>query len=466
MRHHAPSRAVLALQRGPLAGWLALGLACSGPGRQLHPLSGDTFGVFPARRGAPTPVRCSGEVDQRFACFRAELEARAADKDVAGAFALATPDGQLRSLTLTDALNERSPLTDETRFAAASVSKMFLAAAAVSLEQEGALDLSLPISRYLPELTGDASVGRASLHQLLTHTSGLDSPPQCERATNDLPAILREHGNRRLLAPPGAVYNYSNVGYSFVALVIERVTARRFEDVVRERVTLPAGIPGASYGPDQVQVLRHGPDSMPPRCRAMWPSGGLVLGVRELARWASELAHPDTSKLGRSLIERLTAPHVLKTDRPRSAYGYGVDRFEHDGVTIFSHGGRLEDATAFVAWAPERGLGVAAFANTGESALVTAASFRALSTFLSISNDWAPPQQPAHPLGTYTGLYVDEAGTLGRVRVSLEDGELVFDYLDKAPPLLPAAFNFAVEPGAAHARYIVTPVGVGERRGD
>jgi len=446
---------------------LSLALAaCGGPGRQLHPLAGDTFGVFPPRRGEPAPLACnSGTLDERFSCFRAELEAGARDQDVGGAFALATPDGQIRSLAVTDTLNQAAPITADTRFAAASVSKMFLAAAAVSLARDGALDLARPIAAYLPELTDPAGVGRATLHQLLTHTAGLGSPPQCERAADDLPGLIARYGNQRLLAPPGAVFNYSNVGYSFVALVLERVTQERFEDVVRERVTIPAGIPGASYGPDQVTVRGHGPESIPPRCRALWPSGGLVLSVRELGRWVSQLAHPDSSGLGRPLIELLTMPHVPKSERPGDAYGYGVERFDQDGLTIFSHGGRLEDSTAFVAWSPERQLGVAAFADTSEP-VVFAASLRGLSTFLSISNDWGPPPRPAHPLSAYTGLYVDEAGTLGRLRVGLENGELVIDYLDARPPLLPAAFSFSIEPGADHARYVITPVGVGERRGD
>jgi hypothetical protein len=71
-----------------------------------------------------------------------------------------------------------------------------------------------------------------------------------------------------------------------------------------------------------------------------------------------------------------------------------------------------------------------------------------------------------HPLRAYTGTYVDDAGTLGRLRVSLEEGHLVIDYLDGSPPLLPANFRFAFERGALQARYVVTPVGVGERRGD
>jgi hypothetical protein len=55
-------------------------------------------------------------------------------------------------------------------------------------------------------------------------------------------------------------------------------------------------------------------------------------------------------------------------------------------------------------------------------------------------------------------------GTLGRLRVSQEGDHLAIDYLDGPPPLLPPSFRFAFEPGATHARYVVTPVGVGQRQ--
>jgi hypothetical protein len=63
-------------------------------------------------------------------------------------------------------------------------------------------------------------------------------------------------------------------------------------------------------------------------------------------------------------------------------------------------------------------------------------------------------------------VYVDQAGSLGRLQVSLEGDDLVMDYLDQAPALLPANFHFAFESGAERPRYVVTPVGVGVRSSD
>ena len=432
------------------------------PGRTLHALSGNEFTLFPFERKAPPPVSCSGETDQRFTCFVQELEQRRGSLDVAGSFALATPDGKIRSFTRTDELNGKRAITEDTRFPAASVTKMFVAAAAVSLSLEGAVDLQQPISRYLPELTSEG-VGRASLHQLLTHTSGLLEAPLCAGARDDLSLVLTKYGNARLWSPPGAVYRYSNLGYSFVGLVIERVTGRPFEQVVRERVLVPAGIPGASFGFEQLAVRAHAPEGVKveTRCRALWPAGGLVLSVRELATWALGLARPDTSPLGRPLVDLLTGRYVETGSTPGGTYGYGVGRFEHGGLPIFEHSGGLEGFSSLVAWSPDRQLAVAVFADSAD--VVQAVGFRALSTFLSLPADWQPPPGPEHPLSAYVGDYVDPAGTLGHLRVSLEREHLVIDYLDGRPALLSPGFRFVFEPGAAQARYVVSPIGVGER---
>lgn len=454
-----------------LGSWLVV-LSCvvlasgcgAGQRRHLHPITGNEFTLFPGDNKAPPPITCTGDDPERFGCFARELELASKKFDVGGALAVSTSEGRVYTFVRSDALNEVEKINAKTRFPAASLTKMFLAATAVALSLDGRLDLHVPIAQYLLELENDEGVGRATLHQLLTHTSGLGSPEQCETPRDDVADVVKKHGYKPLLAPPGAVFNYSNVGYTFVAAVIERVTDRPFEEVVKERVLVPVGLPDARFGPDQVTVKAAHPEGeqLPANCRAMWPSGGLALSIRELIRWTGELSNPETSKLGKELIELITAPHVKLDEGVGSAYGYGIGRREKDGAIVFSHAGRLPNFSAFVGWSPERKVSAAAFANRGEM-WVVAAGFRALSTFLPASADWQPPRGPLHPLDAYAGTYEDNAGTLGRLKVSIEGDVLAIDYLDGPPPLLPATFRFVFEPGTKRARYVVTPVGVGER---
>jgi CubicO group peptidase (beta-lactamase class C family) len=237
--------------------WVVLAIACGGPIRQLHPLGGDEFTLFPVERRSPPPLDCTGTDEQRFACLAKQAERISQEQDVAGAFAVATPDGNIRALALGDTLNRGVHVSTDTRFPVGSVSKMFLAAAAVSLSLEGALDLQRPIARYLPELSLTAGVGQATLHQLLTHSAGLGNPPQCQKAEDDLDDLLTRYGQQPLWVAPGVLMNYSNLGYSFVALVLERVTGKPFEQVVREHVLTPAGLGNGTFGPDRAVVRGH-----------------------------------------------------------------------------------------------------------------------------------------------------------------------------------------------------------------
>src|SRR5688572_3422673 len=198
-------------------------LGCAGRARQLHPLSGDEFTLFPEERRKPPPSECSGSLDERCDCLTRQAQRMSEELGIAGGFSVVLPDGTIRAFARGDALNQGVHVIDEnTRFPVGSVSKMFLAAAVVSLSLEGALELHQPIVRYLPELSPERGVGQVTLHQLLTHTSGLGNPEQCQQGNEDLDEQLERHGQQPLWSPPGVLFNYSNVGYSFAALVIER----------------------------------------------------------------------------------------------------------------------------------------------------------------------------------------------------------------------------------------------------
>ncbi len=440
----------------------ALAITCVGcaSGRPyLHAQGGDQFGVVPSDASGPSAIECPGTMDQRFACFVEKLRQRSAGRS--GVFAVVTSEGRIQSATTTGQ-GWATSQSDDTPFPLASITKMFVAATAVSLEQDGMLDLGQPIARYLPELGADSELGKVTLHQLLTHTSGILDPPDsplCAGA-GTLEGVL---ARARLAAPPGAVYLYSNLGYSLAGLVIERVARKPFEEVVRDRVLAPMALTTATFDETTLRVRgQPAPGVVPRRCRALRPAGGLMMSARDLARWAHAMSVPDENPLGRPLVEKLTAPYVATGERPGETYGYGIARFEQSGVVVYSHAGNLEDFSAFVAWSPARRFGSVAFVNAPGVAPMVAV-LRGMSVLLDISPDWRPRADANHPQALYTGLYSDSRGGLGRVRVRLEGEHLAYGYPDGAPPLLPVWFRFQFKQGSERAAYVVTPVGVGER---
>lgn len=433
----------------------------------LHWHGGDVFGVFEAETRAPSAMACPGTTQERFACFAAKVRARVGD--TSGALAVITRENALLSTTTTSP-GQAAPTTPETLFPLLSVTKMFTGATAVLLAQEGILDLHRPIASYLPETDANAELGRVTLHQLLTHTAGLVDDPRrqlCEGGATLSDAVARAHFG----AQPGTVYLYSNVGYSLVGWVIEKATSRSFEDVVGERVLLPMGMATATFDFASVQVRGHPEGAgVGGRCRLAAPAGGLNASARDVARWARAMSEPATHPLGQALVEALTKPYVETAARPGEAYGYGVGMLRRGDAWVYNHSGGIQDFSAFVAWVPSRQVGAAAMLSASNVAGATpsAVVLRGLSLLLDLPDDWrANSEGSPRPLRAYVGTYVDRKSWLGRLRVRLDEtNQLAFDYLDGPPALLPPTFAFRFLPGEAHARFVVTAVGVGERVAD
>jgi CubicO group peptidase (beta-lactamase class C family) len=430
----------------------------------LHWQGGDVFGVFEADGRSPSRIDCPGATAERFACFAARARERVAE--VSSALAVVTDDGALLETTTTER-GQAIPTTSETPFPLLSVTKMFTAATAVLLAQEGILDLHRPIASYLPELQADAGLGRITLHQILTHTAGLVDDPHvllCEGGGNLSDAIARAH----IGAEPGTVYLYSNIGYALVGLVIERATSQRFEDVVRERVLVPMAMTTATFDFASVRLRGH-PDGAGAgtRCRLTAPAGGLIASARDLARWARAMTEPAAHPLGPHLVEALTTPYVPTGARSDDAYGYGVGMGRRGALWIYSHSGGVQDFSAFVAWVPAKRFGAAAMMNAASVAGATPSSvvLRGLGVLFDLPDDWrANAEGSPRPLSAYVGTYVDRRSWLGRLRVRLDGTDrLAFDYLDGPPALLPPTFAFRFVPGDDRARFVVTAVGVGER---
>ncbi len=441
---------------------LALLAVVSGCARRsyLHWQGGDAFNVVEAAGRPPSRIDCPGTTEERFACFAARVRQRVGEKSTG--LAVVTDGGALLETTTTEP-GQASPTTSETLFPLLSVTKMFTAATAVLLAQDGILDLHRPIASYLPELANN-ELGRVTLHQLLTHTAGLVDAlhPQCEGGRDLSDAIAHAH----LGAQPGTVHLYSNIGYALVGLVIERTTSRPFEDVVRERVLVPMGMPTATFDFSSVQVRGH-PERAGDhnRCRLMNPAGGLNASTRDLARWARAMSEPARHPLGQRLVEALTTPYVELGTAPDTAYGYGVFVQRRGDLSVFYHSGGLEDFSAMAAWVPARQLGAAATMNATNAVGATPSTIvlRGLSVLLDLPNDGQAPAGSPRPLSAYVGTYVDRRSWLRRVRVRLEGDHLVIDYLDGQPAQLPATFVFRFVPGEVRARFLVTVAGVGER---
>lgn len=163
-------------------------------------------------------------------------------------------------------LETREPITTKTLFNLGSLSKTFVANAILILEEHHQLSLDDKLSKYFPAFKHPELADRVTLRHLLTHTSGLpDNRPveaewdfylSAKDAENWYPITQAD----ALEFEPGAKFQYSNPAYNALALVVEQVSGRKWQDFVRDEIFLPSGMRTSTItdGPYPEKGVAHG----------------------------------------------------------------------------------------------------------------------------------------------------------------------------------------------------------------
>jgi CubicO group peptidase (beta-lactamase class C family) len=142
----------------------------------------------------------------------------------------------------------RTPATVHTMYSLASISKPITATGLMVLVERGLVDLDQPVNRYLGagRVTGRAGPAEAAtVRRVASHTAGLPLHYQFfYEGSGYGPPTMDETIARyaNVVFEPGAVYQYSNLGYGILDHVVERVSGQRFADFMRAEVFLPLGL--------------------------------------------------------------------------------------------------------------------------------------------------------------------------------------------------------------------------------
>lgn len=304
------------------------------------------------------------------------------------------------------------PVTDDTLFGLASLSKPITAAAFLTLADEGLVDLDAPVTDVLPEFGADvdplqsnamleAQRDDITFRKLLAHTSGLP-----ENISTELfqPASLasREKQTDMMLrtplqAAPGERLRYSNLGPGIAARAAEVVTGRDFLDIVRERVLNPMGLSNIVLNPtpEEADRIAHLKDPAHEGTRyesynsAWWretaiPWGGYYGSAPDMLRFTSSFLPGRENGLSAESRRAMTSDqvHGLEggVDSMRTIWdpGFWACGWEIKGSKPKHWTGNLTSANTWdhwgfagtLAWAdPDRDLAVTVFANRSVSSL-------------------------------------------------------------------------------------------------
>lgn len=286
--------------------------------------------------GAAQPAAPRPPETEIVGALQTYLSAREAE-GFSGAVLVARGDTILleRGYGFLDAARTR-PVTAESVFTTGSITKQFTAAAILKLEMLKVLSTDDRLSKYLPGVPADKQA--ITLHHLLTHTAGF--PPA---SGDDLEPITRDAFVRLVLSRPLAqavgTYAYSNIGYSLLAAVVERVSRQPYERFVAEQLFEPAGMRATGYARpqwDPATLARginddgtdrgtFGEVAMPNGLPGwhLLGNGGILSTTRDLFRW--HLALGGTSILNEPAKAKLVRPWVDEGGGVHYGYGWSIE---------------------------------------------------------------------------------------------------------------------------------------------
>lgn len=344
-------------------------------------------------------------------------------------------------------LERAVPISGDTRFPIASISKQFTAFAIMKLADEGKLTLSQEVRDFFPSFR--ASGDGVTIQHLLDHTSGLreintltqilgfsDASAIAPAAT--LAIILRQEGRN---FDPGTNEEYSNTGYQLLAHVVERVSGVRFEDYLRTEVFEPLGMRHSLVHRDPTVLIPNLAFSYEPGRTAMYNfpyvsavigSSGIVSTPRDLVRWGHALN--DAGIGNTNIIDAMNARNQLASGNILVASN-GQEFRDFRGLKTWSHGGSSGGFRSFLLRIPDQNIAIAVLGNRSDF-LKAAFAFDVAETLLAgrlapISKPDMSPETTAD-LDSYSGDYRLFAGLVFSIRRDGED--LTFETFSSESP--------------------------------
>jgi CubicO group peptidase (beta-lactamase class C family) len=406
-----------------------------------------------------------------------------ADWKVPGAALAVVQDGKV---VLTRAYGQRDveanlPMTPATQFVICSITKSFTATAAALLHHEGKLDWAKPVRDYLPEfrLSDPVATDRVTIRDLLCHQSGLPRHDWVHFAGDRAPAeMLAPMRHLELSQDLRAAWQYNNLGYNVVGLLIERLSGQSYEAFIRTRLTDRLGmtvgfnLEELEATPDAARPYMMHEDTRLPALRLpirTIAAGGINTSVEGLANWM--LLHLGKGEFGgerllpAALIGELHAPRVYvgpsgEAEFGEGHYGLGFQCGSYRGDRLVRHGGGWPGWSTEMALLPDHGAGVAVFTNRSPSEATTALTWYLLDRLRGREPvDWRgrgkkrrdefiahmqedkdarekarhKDTRPAHQLSDYAGNY--EHAAYGVMSVREQDGALHWSWRGMFAPM-------------------------------
>jgi CubicO group peptidase (beta-lactamase class C family) len=333
-----------------------------------------------------------------------------------------------------------APMQPEMLFRLGSTTKMFTAAALVSLSEQNKINLNEPIGNRVKGL--DARVGALTPHQLLSNSAGIRdfAAPAISNDDAALGNMVRNWKNEIFFAGQGEIYSYSSAGFWLSGFVVEDIHGKPYGDAMTELLFKPLGMERTTLRPLMAMTYPFASPHQPVQGQptivrpffnnvAMWPAGSIFSNAKDLSRWVIALLNDGRLEskqvLSPSLIKSMFGHHIPVAGEADSYYAYGLTVFKFKDVEFVGHGGFSRGYGSMIQMAPSRKFAVVVLTNKSGETMRKSLN-KAMELGLGLKDD--QPEKPAAvapmtatEMQEYAGSYSHAPQTWD---VSVKDGKL------------------------------------------
>jgi CubicO group peptidase (beta-lactamase class C family) len=260
------------------------------------------------------------------------------------------------------------PNATDAKFRLGSVTKQFTAALILLMQQDGKLNVADPVGKYLPD--APKSWEKITIANLLGHTSGIPNLTSFKefgawaataRTFDEEFAFFKD---KPLDFEPGSQFAYSNSNFILLGGILEKVSGKKYGDLLRERIFDPLGMKDSGLDSDDLILPKRAEGYMPgpkglvvARSESMsvpFSAGSIYSTTGDLLKWEHGLF--DGKLLSADSLKAMTTPG-------KGDYGMGVFIQNIDGVKVVQHQGGIEGFNSSLAYVPDKRICVVVLAN-------------------------------------------------------------------------------------------------------
>ncbi|MEO7765924.1 MAG: serine hydrolase [Ferruginibacter sp.] len=337
---------------------------------------------------------------------------------------------------------EKISNNEQTIFQLGSITKQFTSAIILKLQGEGKLSVEDKLSKYFPQFPKGDSI---TIHQLLSHTAGIynytnDGNFMSKEVTKpaNRDKIMALFKDKPLDFSPGTGWNYSNSGYSLLGYIIEAVTKKPYEQVVRTYIFNPLQMTHSGFDFAHLQSKEkakgyfklNDKDSLAAPVvdsSVSFSAGAIYSTTGDLYKWHRALQ-------SNAILTKAEQEKAYTPVKSNYGYGWGIDSIE--GKRRVGHGGGIHGFTTNIARVPQDDVCIILLSNASDAVGDINKSIMAVlyNKEYEIPKERMTIKLPEEKLKQYTGEY--EVKPELHVIISIKDGELLASPTGQSPDIL------------------------------